>query len=140
MNALASIRHGPLINISDNQGEDPATYLPLKEMTDILHGNPNTHTTPQAPPYLPPIYILNRTTVNPPHFDASKPATTPPAPRLETTPTTPNLWDPTAEPTHQPYRLPPPPTIQRQHRHPDLTLDWDPQIKVSKPSRHQRPN
>ena len=78
MNALATIRHGPVIIISDTLGEDPTTYLPLKEMTDILHGNPTTHPSPHAP-YLPPIYILNRTTINPPHFDASKPA-----PRIET--------------------------------------------------------
>ena len=119
MNALATIRHGPVIIISDTLGEDPTTYLPLNEMTDILHGNPNTHPSPHAP-YLPPIYILNRTTINPPHFDASKPA-----PRIETTPTAPNHLDPTAEPTLKLNMIPPPPTIQRQPHHPELNFDWD---------------
>ena len=68
MNILA------LIVISYTQGEDSVTYIPLKKMTDILHGNPNKHTTPHEQ-HLPPIYNLNRTTVYPPHFDTSKPAT-----------------------------------------------------------------
>ena len=69
MNALASIRNGPLIVISDIPGEDPATFLPLQEMTDILNAAPQEQ-------HLPPIYILNITTIAPEHFGATKPAAT----------------------------------------------------------------
>jgi hypothetical protein len=49
-------------------------------MTEILYGPSTAH-----PAHLPPIYILNRTTVNPPHFNATKTATIPdPIPELQT--------------------------------------------------------
>jgi len=67
MNALASIRHGPIIVLTDIPGEEAITHLPLKEMTDILKGNTTAQHAPQAP-YLPPIYILNRKTVKTPIF------------------------------------------------------------------------
>jgi len=64
MNALASIRHGPIIALTDIPGEEAITHLPLKEMTDILKGNTTARHAPHAP-YLPPIYILNRKTSTP---------------------------------------------------------------------------
>ena len=54
MNALASIRNGPLIVISDVPGECPNTFLPLQEMTDILRGPHTAHSqntrTPRGTP------------------------------------------------------------------------------------------
>jgi hypothetical protein len=79
MNALASIRNGPLIVISDVPGECPNIFLPLQEMTDILRGPHTAHGTPgPEDPHLPPIYILHRTTLDPEHFDATKHAAIPP--------------------------------------------------------------
>jgi hypothetical protein len=123
MNALASIRHGPLIVITDGPGMGPATYLPIKEMTEILFGTKKTNPAPQAP-YLPPIYILNRTTVNPPHYDATKPSDIP-TPTPVTQPITPPALDATVEPTRQPAMPPRPPTIQRLPQHPELGLPRD---------------
>ena len=101
----------------------PVTYLPLKEMTEILFGTRTMNPAPQAP-YLPPIYILNRTTVNPPHYDATKPSDIP-TPNPITQPITPPALDPTVEPTLQPAMPPRPPTIQRLPQHPELGLPRD---------------
>jgi len=80
MNSLASIRHEPLIALTDVPEMGPVTYLPLKEMTEILFGTNSMNPAPQAP-YLPPIYILNRTTFNPPLNDATRLTDTPTLPR-----------------------------------------------------------
>ena len=125
MNALASIRNGPLIVISDIPGEGPATFFPLQEMTDILDGNPTTHAT-QVPqePHLPPIYILNRTTLDPEHFDATKLVTITPTTFL-TPPTTTSLLDSTVTLTPLAAKVTAPPTIERRLHHPELNSNWD---------------
>jgi hypothetical protein len=104
MNALASIRNGPLIVISDIPGAGPNIFLALQEMTDILYGRP---TTPQEP-QLPPIYILNRTTLDPEHFDATKTAENPP------TTTSRDIAGILRQPT---ATFTPPPTIERHPHH-----------------------
>jgi hypothetical protein len=120
MYALASIRHGPIIVIDDTPGTESVTFSPLHKMTEILfrphHG---TNPIPQAP-YLPPIYILNRTTVDPPHYDATKLAEIPLTNPLIPPP------DPEIQLRQQPDMPPPPPKLQR-HLHPlELGLDCDP--------------
>ena len=47
MNALASIRHGPLIVLTDIPEMGPVTYLPLKEMTEILFGTNTMNSAPK---------------------------------------------------------------------------------------------
>ena len=124
MNALASIRNGPLIVISDAPGGAPATYSPLQQMTDILNGHPTTQSIPQEQ-HLPPIYLLNRTTTNPEHFDATKHAVTP-TPTLGMPPTTTTvISDDTESRMPPPARLTPPPTIVRRLHHPELDPNRD---------------
>ncbi len=115
MNALASIRNGPLIVISDVPGEYPNTFLPLQEMTDILRGPHTAHGTPgPEEPHLPPIYILNRTSLDPEHFDATKHAAIP-LTALGMPPTTATtLLDATEIPAPLLATLTPPPTMQRR--------------------------
>ena len=121
MNALASIRNGPLIVISDVPGECPNIFLPLQEMTDILRGPHTAHGTPgPEDPHLPPIYIHHRTTLDPEHFDATKHAAIPPT-TLGMPPTTATtLLDATEIPAPPPATFTPPPTIKRRSHHPKL--------------------
>ena len=86
MHALASIRHGPIIVINDTPGKDPVTFLPLQEMTEILLRPLHTMNPIPQPPYYPPIYILNRTTVHPPHYDPHPDRTPGTHPRREPPP------------------------------------------------------
>ena len=47
------------------------TYEPLKSMLTTICGHQVAHPT-QTRPLLPPVYILHRTSTNPPHFNATK--------------------------------------------------------------------
>ncbi len=70
MNALAAIRHGPIIVLHETPGSS-TTYEPLQSMLTAICGHQVAHPT-QTRPLLPPVYILHRTSTNPPHFNATK--------------------------------------------------------------------
>jgi len=70
MNALASIRHGPIVILHETPGSS-TTYHPLESMLTTIHGPQYTHPSPTRP-LLPPVHILHRTSTNPPHFNATK--------------------------------------------------------------------
>ena len=70
MNALAAIRHGPIIVLHETPGSS-TTYEPLESMLTTICGHQVAHPT-QTRPLLPPVYILHRTSTNPPHFNATK--------------------------------------------------------------------
>jgi len=70
MNALATIRHGPIIVLHETP-DSSTTYQPLESMLTIMcgpHGTHHSHTRP----FLPPVHILHQTSTNPPHFNATK--------------------------------------------------------------------
>ena len=93
-------------------------------MTDILRCPHTAHGRPgPEEPHLPPIYILNRTTLDPEHFDATKHAAIP-LTALGMPPTTAiTLLDATEIPAPLPATLTPPPTIQPRSHHPKLDLN-----------------
>ena len=70
MNALATIRHGPIIVLHETPGSS-TTYQPLESMLTIMYGPQATHPS-HTRPFLPPVHILHRTSTNPPHFNATK--------------------------------------------------------------------
>ena len=69
MNALAAIRHGPIVVLHETPGSS-TTYQPLESMLTAID-HQVAHPT-QTVPLLPPVYILHRTSTNPPHFNATK--------------------------------------------------------------------
>ena len=84
--------------------------------------------------YLQPIYILNRTTVNPEHFDAIKHAATPTT-TLGMSPTTRTaLLFVTEPPAPPPVRCKPPPTIVRS------TPPPPPGVRPNRDSPHPSPD
>jgi hypothetical protein len=68
MHALASLRNGPIVILSEKLGSS-TQFVPLENMRTTIRG-PHSPTT--AEPRLPPIYLLNRTSTEPPHFNATK--------------------------------------------------------------------
>ena len=67
---LASILHGPVVVLRGTPGSS-TTYEPLESMLTAIGGHQVAHPT-QTRPLLPPVYILHRTSTNPPHFNATK--------------------------------------------------------------------
>jgi hypothetical protein len=70
MNALATIRHGPIIVLHETP-DSSTTYQPLESMLTIMCGPHGTHPS-HTRPFLPPVHILHQTSTNPPHFNATK--------------------------------------------------------------------
>jgi hypothetical protein len=70
MNALATLRHGPIIVLHEAPGSS-TTYQPLGDMLNAVYGHQVAHPI-NAIPLLPPMHILQRTSTNPPHFNATK--------------------------------------------------------------------
>jgi hypothetical protein len=70
MNALATIRHGPIIVLHETPYSS-TTYQPLESMLTIMCGPHGTHPS-HTRPFLPPVHILHQTSTNPPHFNATK--------------------------------------------------------------------
>lgn len=66
MNALATIRHGPIVVIAEEHPHNTFTYRPLTEMLKILHRIPNTTTKPLYTSFT--VTQLPNTTTLPGHF------------------------------------------------------------------------
>ena len=73
MNAIAAIRHGPIIlEVLHETPGSSTTYQPLESMLTIMYGPHDTQPS-HTRPFLPPVHILHRSSTNPPHFNATKP-------------------------------------------------------------------
>jgi hypothetical protein len=68
MHALASLRNGPIVILSETLGVS-TQFAPLENMTTTIRG---PHNPTPAEPRLPPIYILNRTSTDPPRLNFTK--------------------------------------------------------------------
>ena len=79
LQALASIRNGPIITIEESGRT--MTHIPVEDMLRILFA------PGPAPAPTPPIYILHRTSAPPDHYDATRSRTeSSPNPTKPTTP------------------------------------------------------